>query len=370
MPNNPKRLYSLDVLRGFDMFWIMGAEEILHQLAKVFPNTVTETLSHQFEHPAWHGFAAYDLIFPTFLFIAGVAAPFSIGRDVQQGINRRELAFRALKRGGLLVLLGIIYNLDGFQLKAFHEIRFASVLGHIGVAWALATIIFIYATHWQQMVYVAVGILLGYWALLYFGHATSFSAGDLSMEGNVISAFDRQFLPGRMHKIIHDPEGWLSKIPAITTALLGIGSGLLLRTESLSSTQKIQRLLGLSTLLICLGLVWNIVLPINKNLWTSSFACLAGGISMFLLAIFYYLVDVKGYRGWLAFFFSVIGMNSILIYMSDAFIDWEYTAKAFFGWVDTFFNEKYEDLILVITILAVKWAFLWFMYRKKVFLKV
>ncbi len=370
MNSNPKRLYSLDVLRGFDMFWIMGAEEVVHQLAETSSSPITTSMASVFKHSEWHGFTPYDLIFPLFLFIAGVAAPFSIVKDLQHGVNRRTLALRALKRGGILVFLGIIYNLHGFKIIPFSEIRYASVLGHIGIAWALATIIFIYVSRWQQIIYIIISILVAYWALLFFGHAPNYLAGDLTKEGNIVSYFDRLFMPGRLHNIIHDPEGLLSKIPAVSTALLGIGTGLLLKTEILNPFQKIKRMLIIGFGLLILGLLWNLILPINKNLWTSSFFCITGGLSSILMATFYYLVDVKQFNGKLAFFFAVIGVNSILIYMSDHFIDWEFSSKAVFGWLNAFVSEHYEGLILVIGILVLKWLFLWFLNKKKIYLRV
>ncbi|MCB0685290.1 MAG: DUF5009 domain-containing protein, partial [Saprospiraceae bacterium] len=143
--NSSGRLYSLDALRGFDMFWIMGAEEIFHKLSEVTNAGFWNALSNQFKHPSWHGFAAYDMIFPLFLFLAGVATPYSIGKHLQQGTSRKELLIKVVKRGLILVLLGIIYN-NGLEIKPFEEIRFASVLGRIGLAYMFANIIYLFAS--------------------------------------------------------------------------------------------------------------------------------------------------------------------------------------------------------------------------------
>lgn len=128
-----QRLYSLDALRGFDMFWIMGAEEIVHSLAKVTGSPFMEAFATQLTHPDWHGFHFYDLIFPLFLFMAGVAAPYSLGKELDKGKSRNQLLFRVIKRGIILVLLGVVYN-NGLELRPFAEIRFGSVLGRIGLA--------------------------------------------------------------------------------------------------------------------------------------------------------------------------------------------------------------------------------------------
>src|SRR5688500_11284661 len=160
----PQRLYSLDALRGFDMFWIIGAEEIFHGLAKATGSPFWNALSIQFTHPAWNGFHIYDLIFPLFLFIAGVSTPYSIGRELEKGKSRQQLMLRVIKRGLILVLLGIIYN-NGLQLRPISDIRFSSVLGRIGIAYMLANIIYLHAKEKTQIIWFA-GLLIGYWLIL------------------------------------------------------------------------------------------------------------------------------------------------------------------------------------------------------------
>ena len=156
----PQRLYSLDALRGFDMFWIIGAEEIFHGLAKATGSPFWNALSIQFTHPSWNGFHIYDLIFPLFLFLAGVSTPYSVGRELEKGKSRPQLMRRVIKRGLILVLLGIIYN-NGLQLRPISDIRFSSVLGRIGIAYMLANIIYLYAKEKAQIIWFA-GLLIGY----------------------------------------------------------------------------------------------------------------------------------------------------------------------------------------------------------------
>ncbi len=363
-----ERLYSLDALRGFDMFWIIGAEEIFHHMAEITAAPFWEGLSHQFIHPDWHGFAAYDLIFPLFLFLAGVATPFSIGKQLERGKSRKELLGRVIKRGLILVILGVIYN-NGLELRPIEEIRFPSVLGRIGLAYMFANIIFLYTTQRSRLLWIP-GILLGYWMLLAFNSAPGFSMGDLTMEGNFVSYLDRSILPGKLYLGIHDPEGLISTIPAIATALLGILTGNLLKnTTQDQRSRSAIRLVFLGILLIALAQLWSLVLPINKNLWTSSFTLQCAGISMLLLSLFYYVIDIKGYRKW-AFFFRVIGMNSILIYMSSGFINWGYTTRAFFEWLAQLVGTPYNAVVLVLCSLAVQWVFLYILYRQKLFLRV
>ncbi|TAE54024.1 MAG: DUF5009 domain-containing protein [Bacteroidetes bacterium] len=361
------RLFSLDALRGFDMFWIMGAEEIFHHMAKIQGGPLWEGLSHQFTHPAWHGFAAYDLIFPLFLFLAGVATPYSLGKQMEAGKDRKQLLMRVIRRGLLLVVLGIIYN-NGLELRPLDEVRFGSVLGRIGLAYMFANIIYLYTRQRGQIIWFG-ALLLGYWALLAFGAAPGYPMGDLTMEGNVVSWLDRMIMPGKLYLGIHDPEGLFSTLPAISTALLGIYAGNLLKNDPMPQGKKALRLVIMGVVALVLAQLWNLVLPINKNLWTSSFVLQCGGLSLLLLAGFYYVIDIRGYSRW-AFFFKVIGMNSILIYLSGLVIDWEHATLGLFKWLGQLAGDPYSIVVLVVCGLAVKWVFLYFLYRQKVFLKV
>lgn len=364
---NSQRLYSLDALRGFDMFWIMGAEAIFHSMAEASPTPFWEAIAGQLTHPDWHGYTLYDNIFPLFLFLAGVATPYSVGRDLEKGTPRQQLLLRVIRRGLVLVLLGIIYN-NGLVLKPLAEIRFPSVLGRIGLAYMFANIIYLYTKQIGQIIWF-VALLIGYWLLLAFNSAPGYPMGDMTMEGNFASYLDRLIVPGHLYKDIHDPEGLISCIPAIGTALLGIYCGNLLKHSTQSGQRKALQMAIMGVISLILAQAWNLVFPINKNLWTSSFVLQAGGVSLLLLALFYYIIDVLGYRRW-AFFFAIIGMNSILIYMSDGFIDWYFTATALFKWLLQLFSETYAAVVLATMVLLVKWGFLYFMYLKKVFLRV
>ena len=362
-----QRLYSLDALRGFDMFWIIGGEEIFHSLAKITGSPFWGAFSNQFTHPDWNGFHLYDLIFPLFLFMAGVATPYSVGKELEKGTSRKKLLGRVARRALILVILGIIKN-NGMGLHPLSEIRFGSVLGRIGLAYMFANIIYLYSSQRAQIIWT-VSILVGYWLPFLGFAAPGFHRGDLTMQGNIASYIDRSILPGKLYLGIHDPEGLASTIPAIATGLLGILSGNLLKKGTLQPAGKAGRLAIAGLVALALAQLWNLVFPINKNLWTSSFVLQAGGLSLLLLAAFYYIIDGLGYKKW-AFFFTVIGMNSILIYMSSRFINWTFTTKGFFEWAGQLVGDPWNELVMVFCFLAVKWAFLYFMYKKKVFLRV
>ncbi|MCW3117910.1 MAG: hypothetical protein JWM28_1992 [Chitinophagaceae bacterium] len=365
--NTSERLFSLDALRGFDMFWIMGAEEIFHALFKVTGSPFWGTMAEELTHPAWNGFHFYDLIFPLFLFIAGVATPYSVGKQLENGASKKQLVWRVVKRGLILVLLGLIAN-NGLQLRPLAEIRFGSVLGRIGLAYMFANIIYLYTKQTAQIIWFC-GLLIGYWLLLKFNSAPGFPKGDLTMEGNFASYIDRLILPGKLYLGIHDPEGLTSTIPAIGTGLLGILTGNFLKKGKLTPTRKSLWMAVAGIIFIALAHLWDLDFPINKNLWSSSFVLNVGGYSLILLSIFYYIIDVLGYKKW-AFFFKVIGMNSILIYMSGKFIDWSYTTNGLFKWFGQWVGDPYNIVVMAICYVMVKWAFLYFMYRKKVFLRV
>lgn len=363
----PTRLLSLDALRGFDMFWIAGGEEIVHHLAHAKGGSFWEAFAHQLSHPEWNGLTAYDLIFPLFLFLAGVSTPFSLANQIAKGADKSVLLKKIIRRGLILVLLGIIYNNGLEELKPLSEIRFASVLGRIGLAGMFAQIIYLYTNTRTQYIWF-VALLIGYWAFIMLVPVPGCGAGLMTMACNPASYVDSLIIPGKLYKIIHDPEGLVSTIPAIGTALLGIFAGNLLRSDK-TGIQKVQRLIIAGIGLLVVGYLWSLVFPLNKNLWTSSFVLVVGGYSALLLALFYGVIDVAGWNRW-AWVLAVIGMNSILIYMASSFIDFGYTANAIFGWFIKLFSPEYQKAVHAAIFVFIEWLMLWFLYKKGVFLKV
>lgn len=366
------------------MFWIIGGQGVFAGLASLTGWTPLVWWEHQLHHVKWHGFAFEDMIFPLFLFIAGISFPFSMAKRVEKHISRRSLYIQIFKRGLILVLLGMIYNgllnfgfiktgstaENGILSFDFSTMRFASVLGRIGLAWMLATLIFVNTGRHSIRIIWCAGLLIFYWLLLSLVPAPDYPGAEkFSVEGNFTSYFDRMFLPGRI--TLHDPEGWLGIIPATGTALLGMLTGqfVMWRKEGLTETKRSGYMAIGGIILVILGLLWNTVFPINKNLWTSSFVCLAGGLSLLLFSLFYLIIDVWGYSKW-TFFFTVVGMNSITIYLAQRMINFRYTSDYLFKGVINWFPESWMPFLGSCAYLAVVWTFLYFLYKKKIFLKV
>jgi predicted acyltransferase len=361
------RLVSLDVLRGFDMFWIIGADEIVHGMAKMTKTSFWENFSAQLHHPQWNGFTMYDLIFPLFIFLAGVSTPFSIGKALEEGTSKEKLLYRVFQRGFILILLGIVYN-NGLTLKPLEEIRFSSVLGRIGITYFFANIIYLYVKP-RWFLYWFAGLLLSYYFLLKFFSAPGFESGDLTMEGNFASYIDRLLLPGKLSLKIHDTVGFFNNIPAIGNSLAGIMVGIFIKRNEFSGIKKTLYLAGLGLLSLLLAQLWNLDFPINKNLWSSSFVLQTVGLSLLLFSLFYYIIDVLGYQKW-SVFFQVIGVNAILIYMSVKFIDWDFTSRKFFEWAYQWVGDTWSILIIPISILTIKWLFMGILYHYKIFLRI
>ncbi|WEA03215.1 acyltransferase family protein [Mucilaginibacter sp. SJ] len=376
----PARLLSLDALRGFDMFWIMSGEGVVHALAKATGWPLMVWMSGQLHHTEWNGITFYDMIFPLFLFIAGVSMPYSTGNKVAKyGVvypyllpssSKGEIYRSMIRRTIILLFLGVVVN-GLFKFNGLENTRFASVLGRIGLAWFFAGVIYLNFGTRGQILWFGI-LLFGYWAAMELIPVPGYGAGVLTMNGSLESYIDRLLLPGRLHDKVHDPEGILSTIPAIGTAMLGIFTGQFLKLESVKwpMWKKGFCLLAVGILFIGLGMLWNIAFPINKRLWTSSFVMFVGGWSLVFLSVFYLVIDVAGYKKW-AFPFVLIGVNSILIYLaSEGMVDFQHTANFFFGGIISHLAQSWQPVWAAISIVVVQLALLYFLYRNKIFLKI
>jgi predicted acyltransferase len=364
------RLLSLDALRGFDMLWIAGGEYFIISLAALTGWPFLQWAAGQMKHVAWEGFHFYDMIFPLFLFIAGVSMPFSIVKRKQRGESMQKIYLHLLRRLFILILLGLIYN--GLLRLDFEKQRYASVLARIGLAWFFAAIIVLNTNIRGQIIWFA-GILIAYWAVMKLVPVPGFGPGVLTPDGNLAAFIDRKFLPGRLCCYIYgDNEGIISTFPAISTALMGAITGYFLNLQNtkLNGQKKAIILMAAGiTSLIVAGL-WSYSFPVIKNLWSSTFVLTAGGWSLILLSVFYLVIDVWGFKKW-TFPFVVIGMNSITIYMlNSGILNFEEMGKYFFGGLANMFSEAGQAVILSIGAILCMWTVLYILYRNKIFLKV
>lgn len=363
------RLQSLDALRGFDMLFIMGAAGLIAGLAQWFPCSFTQALADQMNHVEWHGLAHHDTIFPLFLFIAGISFPFSLAKQRANGKTEGEIYKKIIKRGLILVLLGCIYN--GLLYFNFAEQRYASVLARIGLAWMFGALIFV-NTNWKTRVWITAALLIGYWLVVGFIPAPDGGGADIfSAKGSLVGYVDRILLPGKVLYGDIDPEGILSIFPSIGTALLGMFTGewVKYKKEGLTENKKVLYMVIAGIIMLVVGLLWSLVFPINKKMWTSTFVLVVGAYSVLMFALFYYIIDVKNHRGWILFF-TVIGLNSITIYLAQQFINFRFTTDKIFGGLVRLFPENSQAFFSSAAYITVCWLFLYFLYKKKVFLKV
>lgn len=360
-----ERLFSLDALRGFDMFWITGGSVFVEVIAKHTSAGWLQPVVDQMEHVPWAGFHFYDLIFPLFMFISGVAIPFALVSKLEKKVPRHDLAKKAITRGITLVILGFFYN--GVFSNGLENPRLPSVLGQIGLAYMFAALIVIYTKSFGSTLYWLAGILGGIAVIQLLVPVPGIGSGVLTPEGCINGYFDRMLLPGRLHGKVFDPEGLLCIVSAVTVTLMGSVAGHFLRDKSASDGQKIKTLSLIGASAVVFAIVLNIFYPFIKACWTSSFNILTGGIGFLLMTVFYWIIDVKGWKKW-SFFFRVIGMNSIFIYLFHRFVDVDEITGLLFGWTVLF--GDFGQVVNVIAGILLVWSLLYYMYKKNIFLRV
>jgi len=369
-PKNP-RIVSIDALRGFDMFWIMGADTLAAKLVALVPASLAgfstawiAGLADQFEHAEWEGFRFYDLIFPLFLFLVGCSIPLSLGKLDQ---DKRRMHGRILRRTLLLVLMGLLYN--GIQNFDWAQLRWMGVLQRIGIGYGIAALLTVHLST-RGLLVVWLAILLGYWGILSWVPVPGGIAGDLSPAGNLSGYFDRTLLPGKILEKYYgygDNEGLLSTIPAVATVLLGVGAGRWLQGTA-THLQKTSGLMAIGALLVIAGNQWGHYFPVIKNLWTSSFVLVAGGWSLMLLSVFYGLIDGLGWKRW-AWIWVAIGANAITIYLLQRIVPFPSISKFFFQGIANLAGD-HGTIVLLAGALACKCLLLAWLYNKRIFLRL
>ncbi|WAC10417.1 acyltransferase family protein [Dyadobacter pollutisoli] len=363
----PSRLASIDALRGFDMLMISGGGAFIFLLGGKTGISFIDAVSAQFEHPEWNGFTFFDFIFPLFLFLAGTSLTFSISGGLAKGMPPGEIRSKIFKRMLILIALGILDKNAPMDIFDPAHIRYGSVLGRIGLATFIAALLYM-KFNWTQRLYIGIGILVLYYLALILIPVPGFGSGDLSFEGNLVGWIDRNFMPGKLKQGTYDELALITQFPALCLTIFGTLAGdILMRT--ISSGDKLKRLLALGLTGIIAGLFWNALIPINKHLWSSSFIMLTSGMAFTILSIFYWIIDVKGFNKW-AFFFRVIGMNSLVIYLAVRFVDFNASSKLLFEGIYKHSPDKWHEVFNALGGFVLVWLFLYFLYRHKIFVKV
>lgn len=382
------RLMSLDALRGADMLFIIGLSGLLINLSRLLGFGDGCWLIEQMKHVEWHGFRHHDTIFPLFLFLAGVTWPFSYAGQREKGASTWKILRKIALRAFLLFVLGMTVS-DFFAFR-FEKVRYDSVLAHIGICWGAAALLFMFVKSFRVRLATVALILVGHWLILFNFTApdaaallsstdpavmkkvasyAAYGTDNFSFTGNIAGWIERTFMPGRLYEGIFDPDGLLAKITGTATASLGVFAGELLRRTDLSGNRKTLALFGAGVASLALCLAWEPWCPVNKKIWTSTFVLAAAAYSFFALAVFYWIIDVKKWRSW-SFFFRVIGMNSITIYVMMRLFGFASMSRFFLSGVAGLGGDHWRAVVLGVGQIAVEWLVLYYLYRKKTFLRV
>jgi len=365
--DSPSRLVSLDVFRGITIAGMVLVNN---------PGT-WEHIYWPLEHAHWHGWTPTDLVFPFFVFIIGVAIPLAFARRIESGGSKRDLYLKIIRRTLIIFAIGLFLN--GLPYFGLAEYRIPGVLQRLAVCYFFASIIFL-NTKVRTQIAIAIGLLIFYWLLVRLVPAPGFAAGDLTKEGSLPSYVDRVVFGKHVwaQARVYDPEGLLSTIPAIATALIGVLTGTWLRTEK-TRYEKAAGMFVVGAVCVAIGWAWNSFFPINKALWTSSYVLFTGGLALQFLSICYWLIDIQGYRRW-AKPFEVFGLNAIALYVVADVIamllgvikvggaplgGWIYD-HVFASWA----SPINASLAFAICFVLVCLGLMWILYNRKIFLKV
>ncbi|MEA3366008.1 MAG: DUF5009 domain-containing protein [Candidatus Hydrogenedentes bacterium] len=360
------RIVAVDVLRGFDMFWLIGGTGFGIAIARLIGGKWGTFFENQFEHTPWAGFTFYDLIFPLFVFLVGMSLVFSLEKRLKSG-GIWSAYRRLLPRAIFLYLMGIVYY--GGLRNEWPDIRLLGVLQRLALCYFFAGVLFIHLRP-RGLVAACLFFLIGYWALLSFVPVPGTGQTSFEEHANWAWYVDKHFLPGHKHSGDYDPEGLLSTIPAVASCLLGVFAAFLIRTNALTPWRKTALFLGGGACLVALGHLWGLQFPVIKRIWTSSYVLVAGGYSFALLGFFYLLTDVFGLQKW-AQPLVWIGMNPLTIYMARNIVDFNALASRFVGGdVQKFAGEHWGYLLHTSVSLALAMLVVWFLYRKKIFLRL
>jgi predicted acyltransferase len=361
-----ERLVSLDALRGFDMFWIMGGHPIFLGLDNVFHNRITGFIKQQFDHVEWFGFNFWDIIMPLFLFLCGVSMVYSLKKRLSNGNTPRRIWVHTIKRVLILWLLGMLvqgklltYDPDKLEL-------YSNTLQAIASGYLIATIFMLYLPVKYQIAATA-ALMIAFWAILALIPVNGTTAGAYTQWGNVAYYFDRKVLG-----MFHDGQDYtwiISSLNFGATTMLGVFTGYILQSQNLQLI-KFRNLVVLGVALIAAGLILDQWHPIIKKIWTSSFVLFAGGISVLMLAAFYLVIDIYKMR-WGTKWMVIIGSNAILAYVAWHLFEPAFTSVSavFVDGLKRFIGNWYQTVLYFGSFLVL-FLILKFMYNRKIFIKI
>ena len=353
-----------------DIFW--GMTIVLMILVNT-PGTWSAVYA-PFLHAKWHGYTPTDLVFPFFLFIVGTAIVFSYRNKTVTGETYKKIIVRTLKLIGLGLFLGAFTVTFPF-FKDFSDIRFPGVLQRIGVVFFFASILFL-NVRWKTLIGVAGALLIGYWLLMVFVPVNGMESTLERAPNNLANWLDVQVFGNHNYKADYDPEGLLSTIPSIVSALLGIFTGLILASKQ---QKKATILMGIGGAMLIIGHLWDWIFPINKALWTSSFVLVTAGWANLILALIYYLTDVKGIK--FGSVFRYAGANAIILYFLSSFISKlmgmiQMGETSLHGWLfgtiyaHDFMSLQLSSLLYGLTVVGFYMLLAYVLYKRNIYIKV
>jgi len=365
VPAPAERLGSLDAFRGFVMLWIIGGEGLMVGLAALGHNRVIEAIVYELNHTPWQGLRFYDCIWPSFMLMVGVSVPLSFAKRSLTQTYHQQLA-HAAKRALVLFLLGSVR--ESVLIGSPYLVELSSALQPIAIAYFVAVLVV--RKSWRFQAGLGAGILVGYALVLAFIGAPGILAGSYQYNHNLVHWVDIALL-GQVHwdRWPYASEGWgtvLSTIPTISTTLLGLLLGeLLMSPRSRETKAKFIGCIGV--LCIAVGYAISPVVPIVMKMWTTSYGLMSAGWACLMLLLFYWLIDIRGYRKW-AFPLTVIGMNAIFIYMFSSLIHLVPIVDAFARGIAKIVPNS-ELLFQQVAVLAVEWLILFWMYKRRILIK-
>ena len=359
------RMVSVDALRGFDMFWIVGAAGIVRGLNELDDGGLAGILATQLRHASWVGFRFYDLIFPLFVFLVGMSVVFSLQKLIDR--EGRWAAYKRIFRRFLLLYLVGIFYYGGFA-NAWPGIRLVGVLQRLALCYLFTGLLYCHLRT-RGLVVTFFVCLLGYWALMSFVPAPGQETVSFEPEKNLANYVDLCFLPGRMNDGNWDPEGLLSTIPAVASCLLGVFASTFLRRPDIPDSKKMMGLVAAGVLMVGIGFLWGMQFPVIKKIWTSSYVLVAGGYSCLLLAFFYTVVDMWGFQWW-ARPFIWVGSNALAVYLGCNLVNFRDIADRFVGGDVARMLGSYDGIVREATGLLLVLLVARFLYRRQIFLRL